>query len=152
MMKFLKLFGCFFMAATLLCATALADTPGRHPAYIHALADLRSARALLMTQTGNYRVNADQQQAVSDIDSAMHMLREAAIDDGKPLGDHPPMDSRWTGGDRLHRALELLTQARQDIDHRESDSFARGLKHRSLHQLDDACKAVRHGIKVQGKE
>jgi len=133
-------------AVLVMSGFAAADTPGAHPAYLHALTDLRHARAHLERMTPNARVDADEQRAIDEIDAAIHEVKEAAIDDGKPLSDHPPVDARWERTDRLHRALELLNKSHDDIDQHESDEWARGLKHRALHHIDEARKAVHHAL------
>ena len=130
---------------------AAADTPGAHPAYLHALTDLRGARSLLAVETGSYRLNANEKYAIEGIDAAMQVLRDAAINDGKSLSDHPPLDSGWSRTDRLHRAYDLLASAARDIDQRESDNFANGLKHRALHHIGDAMKAVQAAIDGAGR-
>jgi len=134
------------LAMLMMCAFAAADTPGAHPAYLHALTDLRHARAHLDRMTPNARVDADEQRAIDEIDAAIREIKEAAIDDGKPLSDHPPVDSRWERTDRLHRSLELLNKAYDDVDKHESDEWARGLKHRALHHIHEAQKAVHHAL------
>jgi len=139
-------------AVLLLTAFAAADTPGAHPAYLHALTDLRHARAHLDRLTPNERVDADEQRAIDAIDAAIREVKEAAIDDGKPLSDHPPVDAHWSHADRLRRAMELLDSAHKDIDERESDGFAKGLKKRALHHIDEARDAVHHAMKAEHHE
>ena len=145
-MKGAKLFLMAACAVLLLSVFAAADTPGAHPAYLHALTDLRHARAHLEVTTPNARVDADEQRAIDEIDAAIREVNEAAIDNGKPLSDHPPVDAGTDRPGRLRRALELLDAAHHDINERESDSFARGLKHRALHHIDEARKAVHHAL------
>ena len=134
------------VALLMMSAFAVADTPGQHPAYLHALTDLRHARAHLDKLTPNGRVDADEQRAIEEIDAAIREIKEAAIDDGKPLSDHPPVDARWEYTDRMHRSLELLNRAYDDVDKHESDEWARGLKHRALHHIREAQKAVHHAM------
>jgi len=141
-----KLFLMAACAVLMLSAFAAADTPGAHPAYLHALTDLRHARAHLSEQTPNWKVDADEQRAIDAIDAAIRDIKEAAIDDGKNLNDHPPVDEHWDRTNRLNRALELLDGAHHDIDQHESDGWARGLKKRALHDIDEARKAVHHAI------
>jgi len=148
-MKRTKVFLFAACAVLLLTTFAAADTPGAHPAYLHALTDLRHARAHLERMTPNARVDRDEEIAISEIDAAIREVKEAAIDDGKPLSDHPPVDARMDRQGRLRRALELLDSAHHDIDEHESDGFARGLKHRALHHIDEARKAVRHAIEAR---
>jgi len=139
-------------AVLLLSTFAAADTPGAHPAYLHALTDLRHARAHLERMTPNARVDADEQRAIEEIDAAIREVKEAAIDDGKALSDHPPVDARMDRPGHLRRALELLDSAHHDINEREQDGYARGLKHRALHHIDEARKAVHHAIKAERHE
>ncbi|HUJ58846.1 MAG TPA: hypothetical protein VLX92_10150 [Kofleriaceae bacterium] len=124
---------------------ARADVPGSHPAYLHALSDLRTARANLERPAGAW-IKWDEKVAIREIDAAIKEIKDAAIDDGKPLEDHPPIDSALDYGGRLHRADELLAQARHDIDEKEDNTFARGLKHRAIRHLDAADAFVKNGI------
>jgi hypothetical protein len=133
-------------AVLMLTAFAAADMPGEHPAYLHALTDLRHARAHLSVATPNWKVDANEQRAIEAIDRAILDIKQAAIDDGKDLNDHPPIDEHWDRGDRLRRAMELLDGSRRDIDQREQDGWARGLKRRALHDIDEARDAVHHAI------
>jgi hypothetical protein len=48
--------------------------------------------------------------------------------------------------------MELLNKAHKDIDQHESDGFARGLKHRALHHIDEARKAVHDAARVERHE
>ena len=146
MKSYAKLILMAAFAVLMMSAFAAADTPGAHPAYLHALTDLRHARAHLERMTPNERVDADEQRAIDEIDAAIREVKEAAIDDGKPLSDHPPVDASWGRPERLRRAMELLNKAHDDIDQHESDDWARGLKHRALHHIDEARKAVHHAI------
>jgi hypothetical protein len=151
-MKSSRLFLFAACAVLLLTTFAAADTPGAHPAYLHALTDLRHARAHLERMTPNARLDRDEEIAIREIDAAIQEVKEAAIDDGKPLSDHPPVDAGMDWPGRLHRAMELLDSAHNDIDQHESDVFAKGLKHRALHHIDEARKAVRHAIEARHHE
>lgn len=147
-MKIAKLF-LMACAVVLLTTFAAADVPGAHPAYLHALTDLRHARAHLERMTPNVQLDRDEQRAIEMIDAAIHEVKEASIDDGKPLSDHPPVDARLDRPGRLRRAMELLDSAHNDIDQHESDVFAKGLKRRALHDIDEARKAVHHAIEAR---
>src|ERR1700677_4720348 len=66
-----------------------------HPAYLHALADLRDSRAHLERAGAASQTTAwDENVAIHEIDAAIGEIRQASIDDGKPLNDHPPVDVR----------------------------------------------------------
>src|ERR1051325_6562517 len=76
--------------------------PQHPPASLHALAELRGARAFL-ERPANVVVKWDEHQAIREIDAAIHEIKQAAIDDGKAIADHQPVD-RPTWGGRLQRA------------------------------------------------
>ena len=126
-------------AFTLLTATAgLAQAPGRHPEYMHALADLRYARAYLSEPLHNGTINPNAQMAIQEIDRAIAEIKKASIDDGKNLNDHPPIDAQMQGSGRYHKALELIDQAHADVSHTEDMPNARELQTRIKEHLDAA--------------
>jgi hypothetical protein len=136
-----------FAVLGMLAGAARADQPGRHPAYLHALEDLRHARAHLerpANVTGATRW--DEHVAVAKIDAAIREIKEAAIEDGKDLGDHPPVDVKLDWPGRLHRSLELLRRARADVNEEEDNTYARGLKRRAIEHIDRAIRFVEDGI------
>jgi hypothetical protein len=121
------------LGALLLPAATFAQMPGKHPAYLHALSDLRMARAYLETATDQYSV-----QAKTQIEDAINDLKKAAIDDGKNISDHPPIDAQVAKTNRFKKTQELLNQAHADVDREEDDPAARGLKTRILGHIDSA--------------
>jgi hypothetical protein len=126
-----------------LCATlSFADDPGRHPAYLHALTDLRHARAHLEHETDSGHMDREEEHAIAEIDKAIAEIKHAAIDDGKNLNDHPPVDAHLGHAGRYHRALELLDKAHRDLAEEEDDGFAHGLRHRALEHIDGAHRIV----------
>jgi hypothetical protein len=84
--------------------------------------------------------------AVREIDAAMREIRDAAIEDGKGLQDHPPVDLRMDYTGRLHRALELLRQAERDCREEEDNGFARGLQARAVQHIREAMRFTEEGI------
>ena len=137
--KFLPL---FVLLAPL---TAQADMPGPHPAFLHALTDLRHARAHL-EKPRNPQVNWDEKVAIKAVDDAINEIKKASIDDGKPLSDHPPVDAGLDHVGRLKRALELLRKAKKDISERESNDFAHGLRDRAVGHIDRAINFTEQGM------
>ena len=126
--------------------SAMADLPGQHPAYLHALTDLRAARWLIEHRPGDARVSADEDVAIARIDEAIGDIKRAAIDDGKGLRDHPPVDARLDRKGQLHRAEELLRKVRADIAREEDDPLTRGLRDYAVHHVDEAFGATHQAI------
>jgi hypothetical protein len=125
-------------------ALTLADEPGKHPAYLHALTDLRHARAHLDKVSPSDRIDNEEQRAIDEIDKAIGEIKHASIDDGKNLNDHPPVDAHMDRAGRYHRTLELLDKAHTDIAREEDDPSVRGLRDRALHHIDEAHRIVDH--------
>lgn len=94
-----------------------------HPRYLSAIADLRLARAMLWRQDWR-EVMRDQRAAIAEIDRAIDEAKRAAIDDGKNIDDHPPVDTRlgWEG--RFRKAMELLDSALRDLSMEEDNRVA----------------------------
>jgi hypothetical protein len=121
---------------------------GAHPFYLKALSDLRVARANLERKGGDKQMKWDEKEAIGAIDRAIKDIKEAAVDDGKNLEDHPAIDVHEPRGGRLHRAGEALHAARADIDKEEDNAFARGLRGRASHDIDEALKLTQAGIQA----
>lgn len=126
---------------------ANADLPGKHPYYLHALSDLRTARWMLEHRPGDAAVSAQEDVAIAEIDKTIGEIRKAAIDDGKDIHDHPQVDAPADHPGRLHKSLELLRKVHSDIDREEDDPVTRGLKDRAVHHLDEAIHANEHAIR-----
>ena len=116
-----------------------------HPAYLHALTDLRHARFLL-EKPAKPEVKWDEANAVREIDAAINEIKQASIDDGKPLEDHPPVDAKMHHRDRLRRAEELLHKAAADIDEKEDNAWAKGLRARANGHIHNAEHAVHEAM------
>jgi len=126
------------------CATAQAQRP-EHPAYIHALEDLRYARGLL-DRLDDPKLEADERHAIHEIDAAINEIKLASVDDGKDLADHPPIDAHLKNTDRFHKALELLQKAHNDCSHEEDNPHTQGLQARVIHHIDEGMHAIEHTI------
>jgi hypothetical protein len=140
----------FLLVVFLAPAGLLADTPGKHPHYLHALSDLRHARGYLDKLGPDDTVDNDSMNAIHEIDAAIGDMKRASIDDGKDLHDHPPIDAHLAKTDRFHKALELLDKAHQDVSLEEDDPAARGLKDRTLKHIDAAKRDVDAALKNIG--
>ena len=111
----------------------------KHPYYLHALADLRTARWLIEHRPGDFAVQAREEGAIKEIDAAIREVKEAAIWDGKDIRDHVGVDARPEYGGRLRQALDLLRKVHHDVDREEDDPLLRGLKGRALQHIDEAA-------------
>jgi len=120
--------------------------PARHPAYLHALTDLRAARWMLEHRPGDAAVSVHEGEAISEIDSAIAEIKRAAIDDGKNVHDHPSVDVPNDYRGRLHRAAELLRKVRADTYREEDNPTARGLRDRAIGHVDAALHATERAI------
>jgi hypothetical protein len=116
---------------------APAPMPAIHPAYLHAISDLRYARALLYRPDWG-PVMHDQRAAVEEIDRAIGEAKRAAIDDGKNPEDHPPIDRAlgWEG--RFRKAMELLNSAEHDLSEAETNGAAAGWRNAALGNVRNA--------------
>ena len=129
-------------------ALTFADEPGRHPAYLHALTDLRHARAHLENLAPTYHMDKEEQHAIEEIDRAIDEIKRASIDDGKNLNDHPPIDAHLTRSDRFKKALELLDAAHHDVSLEEDEAKSQGLQGKVIANIDQAHRIVE---KLQAK-
>jgi len=123
---------------------------GKHPEFLHALTDLRAARGYLEKATPNEAVDTNTTAAVHEIDSAIVLLKQASIDDGKNLNDHPPIDAHLQARGRLNTAKQLLDRAHADVKHPESDPAAVALQGHILAHIDAAHKYINQAIVARG--
>jgi hypothetical protein len=135
-----------FSGLLLLPLLANADLPGKHPYYLHALSDLRSARWMLEHRPGDAAVSGQEDVAVSEIDAAIREIKQAAIDDGKNVNDHPKMDAPDGRPGRLHKALEILRKVHSDVAREEDDPAVKGLRDRAVGHIDGAIHATEKAI------
>lgn len=144
-MRFLKTVGSALgLTAFLLFALA---TPARaeHPAYLHALSNLRQARALLQTDNRPGRVEA-RNHAIEEIDKAIQEVKRAVHEEGKDTRWAPPPAAQGDPDRPLRSALGLLNDAHSDVAHGVDESTFQGLQERALHHIDEAIHAVDHAI------
>jgi hypothetical protein len=116
----------------------------QHPAYLHAMSDLRQAYWLVAHRDSMDPVaKVEEQQAKGAIRAAYQNLKDAAIVDDKNIDDQPPPEMDFSDhGGRLHRAMDLLRDAHNAVDKGEDDPAARGFKQRALSAIDHAAAAT----------
>ncbi len=135
-----------FSGLLLLPVWASADMPGKHPYYLHALSDLRTARWMLEHRPGSAAVSGDEDLAIGEIDAAIREIKHAAIDDGKNVSDHPSVDVPPDQPGHLHKALELLRKVHADVAREEDDPVTRGLRDRAVGHIDGAIHATEKAL------
>ncbi len=119
-----------------------------HPAYLHALTDLRTARAHLEARPDHGVLRAEERAAVEEIGAAIEEIKRAAIEDGKNINWHPPVDLPRDWSSRLHRSMELLNRAYHDVDGIEDNRYAQGLRSRALGHISRARQHVHEAIEI----
>ena len=115
------------------------------PAYLHALSDLRSARAYLEYDT-RPSWDGHRQHAIEQIDKAINDIKVAARDDGKNPWHTPPPQSGGSEGWPIHSAVKLLREARGDVDHGHDLPENHGLRERSIEHIDKALLELEPGL------
>ncbi len=129
-------------------AAASADIPGPHPAYVHALHDLRYARFLIERPSAP-NVEFNENAATREIDRAIFEVTRASYDDGKNVFAPAATDVDLDRHGRLLRALELLRGAHRDLaDNVESDGAAAGWRDAAFRHVDAAAAFTRRALRV----
>jgi hypothetical protein len=132
--------------AALFAATLSADTPGRHPRYLHARTDLRTAQLLLRVHDEpNVMRHVDAVHA--EIEAAIHEVDQAAVIDRKDLEDHPRIDTGLDRPGRFRKAMALLVSARRDIGQEEDNPRAIGWRDAAFRHIDAAMEQLRHAAR-----
>jgi hypothetical protein len=140
------LLGAAFALPLLTSTLAMADEPGRHPHYIHALSDLRAAQWQIDHRRPEDDVREDEQVSSDEVAIAIRSVTDAASREGKDLGFQPPPDVPMAYGGRLHAAIDLLRAAHNDLALPEDDPVARGQQHAALLRVDAALHAAQRAI------
>lgn len=125
------------------CVVAAPPPRAHHPAYLHALSDLRAARWLIEHRPGDWVQTADEMEAVRQIDAGINDLKQAAYTDGKNLNDHPPLDERADHPGRIHEAIQFLHKARADISSEEDNGNAQAWRNQAIGHIDASINAAR---------
>ena len=129
----------------LLPLASCADMPGRHPGYLRAISDLRTARGLLM-RPDQRNVEGDEIRATREIDACLNDLTRAAWYDGKNLNYRPFPDNGLDWSGKLHKSLDLLRKAHAEMAQEEDDPAAVGLQAGAIKHVDRAIGFTRRAI------
>jgi hypothetical protein len=127
---------------TALLAPLTADTPGRHPRYLHARTDLRVAQLLLRVHDEPnviHHIHAVDEE----IGFAVHEIDQAAVLDHKDVEDRPHYDTNLDRPGRFRKAMALLQSARRDIREEEDNPRAIAWRDRAYRHIDAAIEQLR---------
>jgi len=144
-------FSAFAVALWVANPATFADTPGRHPAYLHARADLRRAEHLMdWPEFRNVRHDLDEsarhaREAIREIDAA-------AAWDRKDLEDNPRVDTFPDRTGRFHAIARFLAGAKRDIEHEEDNPAARAWRNRAIEHIDKAIAALHHAARDEWRD
>jgi hypothetical protein len=127
------------LAAAVVPAAMNADTPGRHPAYLHARSDLRRAQFLLRVRE-EPNVTRRLIEADHEVEAAIGEIDRAAVIDRKDLEERPHVDAFPERRNRFGRIVELLRSARRDLGSEEDNGRARGWRDAAYRHIDEALE------------
>jgi hypothetical protein len=132
------------LTMTVLVAACAAPHPApaqEHPPYLHAMSDLRLARAIL-DRPQEWNVMHDQAVAMQEIDRALGEIARASMDDHKNPHDPEPIDAHLDHRGRLKKVMELLDSADHDLRAVENNPAAVGWRDSAIQHVDEARGAV----------
>jgi hypothetical protein len=144
--KKLAIHSSVFLWVLLFAGCVSQPPPAKHPAYLHALSDLRTARWMLANRPGDAAVTAHETEAIGEIDHAISELSRAAVNDGKNINSRPPADAPADYRGRLHKAADLLRSVRAETYREEDNPSSVGLRDRALGHIDAALHATDRAI------
>jgi hypothetical protein len=123
-----------------------------HPRYLHAMSDLRTAYWLISHHDPmDPMQNGAEGNAMKQIRYAYQALKDAAIMDERDIDAQPPADMTfYDHRGRLHHALDLLRDARNDVMGEEEDPAARGFRRNAMMRIDGAIHATEVAIHAWG--
>lgn len=121
---------------------APAATPGRHPRYLRARSDLRSAQYMMRVHD-EPNVMRHARAVESEIDFAIREIDHAAVLDRKDVDDHPRIDISLDRPGRFRKVMALLVSARKDIAEEEDNPQAISWRDAAYHHIDVAIEQLR---------
>ncbi len=133
-------------AAAFATVRGFADTPGRHPHYMHARSDLRAAQWFLNVRE-EPNVTRNLRAAREEVEQAIREIDRAAVIDHKDLEDHPRVDRNLDRHGRFRKIVALLRSARADIAHEEDNPAASRWRDAAYHHIDAALEFVHRAAK-----
>jgi hypothetical protein len=119
-----------------------AETPGRHPRYLHARTDLRVTQMLSRVHE-EPNVMRNLRRCDEEIEAAIHEIDVASVIDHKDLEDHPRIDTHLDRNGRFRKMMELLDSARRDIGAEEDNPRAIGWRNAAFRHIDEARNSLK---------
>lgn len=147
-----RLFGAALLvaAAFVLNGIGSANTPGRHPRYLSARTDLRTAQWYLRVKD-EPNVMEHIRGVDDSCEKAVQYIDRAAYMDQKNLEDHPNIDQNLERKGRFEKVMALLQRAHSDVTQPEDDQRAMEARTQAIHYIDaamDQLKRASHDLKM----
>jgi hypothetical protein len=117
----------------------------QRPHYLHALSNLRQARALLQMDSRPGSIG-ERDHAIDEIDRAIQEVKMAVRDEGRSSRFTPPPSIQGDPDRPLRSALALLDEAHGDVTAGMDAPEDRGLQARAIRHIDEARIAVGHAL------
>ncbi len=130
----LKFYTSTIAAATLLASASLSHAaPPVHPAYLHALEDLKLAENAIASRGGDPAMHVHDRYAIQQIEAAQTVIYQVAPQEKKNVHTLPQSDANApAAAGKLHDALDYLAKARSDLNEPDSDAQFNEAKRRVL--------------------
>ncbi|MGO9317229.1 MAG: hypothetical protein ACLPXT_14355 [Terracidiphilus sp.] len=141
----MRKFKSFILAAcallTFLCLLPATPANAQHPAYLHALSDLRTARGYL-NMPARPETRGACKHAIKEVGRAIDDIAKAVSDYGRDPNVTPPPQGTGNANWPIHSAIRLLKEARADVEHGRDLPENHGLREHSLEHIDKALLAL----------
>jgi hypothetical protein len=113
------------------------------------LTDLHKARIYLEVQE-TAEVSEHLHYSRKELDEAIAEITKAAVLDQKDVNDHPDVDTSLDRPGRIHKAVDLLRGARNDISIEEDDAKAVVWRQTAIQHIDESIKSAKAAAKALG--
>lgn len=144
----LPMFKATLAATALFVSAAGAASAAEHPAYLHALTDLKRAETVIKARGGSSAMGQHEKYAIENINGAQYGIYQVAPEEQKNVDVlvAADVDPALKAG-KLHDALAYLKKAKSDLSEAESDKSYLGIRQRILGAVDGAIYQVDAAIK-----
>jgi len=134
-------------AAALFGLGARVAVAAEHPAYLHALTDLKKAEMAIASRHGDQAMSKHEHLAMQHVQAAESIIYQVAPEERKPVDAVVAADTDpGIRSGKLHDALAFLQKAHDDMHETESDTALLGERKRALQEVDAAMNEVNVAI------